>query len=141
VILGGWRTPSWSARGMARRIRRLTGAAEESVLPISYPLEHDFARIAADVVERVESRWPCDDPERTVEVDVIGISMGGLVARTAALRPAERPGHRGPPTGKRLRIRRLFTLGTPHRGAKLAPFVPLDPAARQMRPGSPLVRR
>jgi hypothetical protein len=55
--------------------------------------------------------------------------MGGLVARAAAI--ADPGGRRA-----RLRIRRLFTLGTPHRGARITPYLAPDPASRQMRPGS-----
>jgi hypothetical protein len=58
--------------------------------------------------------------------------MGGLIARAAAIPAAGR---------KRVRIARLFTLGTPHRGARLAPYIPLDPLVRNMRPGSDLLKR
>jgi pimeloyl-ACP methyl ester carboxylesterase len=63
----------------------------------------------------------------TVEVDVIGFSMGGLVARHAA-----RPNS----LGKRLNIRRLFTISSPHRGARLASLPTVDQRMIDMRPGS-----
>lgn len=134
VVIAGWRAPSWSSRLMAHRIRRVTGAQRDEVLPLAFPLALDLNAVAAAVVKRVEERWPSEDPDRTIEVDVVGISMGGLVARLAALTPQERG--EGAEGEKRLRIARLVTLGTPHRGAKLAPLVPLDPCAKCMRAGS-----
>ena len=43
--------------------------------------------------------------------------------------------------GKRLKVRRIFTLGTPHRGAILADRIALDSAARDLRPGSEFLHR
>ena len=60
-------------------------------------------------------------------VDVIGISMGGLVARYAALPRADEP---------TLQIRRLFTIATPHQGARLAAWPALNDLQRDMRAGS-----
>lgn len=134
VVLGGWRTWDVSTRGLASRIRRLVGTDRTRVLSVSFLLKSDLESMARKVIRRVEQRWPSDDPEQTIEVDVVGLSMGGLVARLAAAEP-------DPRTGKRLRIARLFTIGTPHRGAKLADHIAIDRAARQMRAGSALLRR
>ncbi len=49
--------------------------------------------------------------EEIPEVDVVAFSMGGLVARYAAIPDA---------AGHRLPIRRLYTISTPHEGARLA---------------------
>jgi hypothetical protein len=65
-------------------------------------------------------------------VDVVAVSMGGLVARTAWAEPTEV----GRNLGVRLNIKTLYTLGTPHRGAKIARWIHIDDAARQMIPGS-----
>jgi len=61
-------------------------------------------------------------PGRPPELDLIGISMGGLIARGLALAAPD------------IRIARIFTLATPHRGARMAPFVPIEPLAAAMRP-------
>lgn len=132
VVLGGWRSPAWQAGGMARRIVGVTSGDPADVLAISYVRTGRIDEAARLVCETVAARWPSPDPERTTEVDVIGVSMGGLVARAAA---AGMTGD-APPAPPRLRIRRLFTLGTPHRGARLAALVAPDAAARDMRPGS-----
>jgi pimeloyl-ACP methyl ester carboxylesterase len=137
VVLGGYRAPPWSAGGAAERLRRAIHPNPD-MLVISYPLGHDIPRIAADVVRRVEARWPGDDPHRTREIDVVGISMGGLVARAAAHTELL---DEVLSAGKRLRIARLFTMATPHRGATLARRIAPDPAARSMKPGSEFLAR
>ncbi len=67
------------------------------------------------------------------EVDVVAISMGGLVARYAAT-----PGDQDTAP---LAIRRLFTLASPHRGARLARYLHPDPRTRDMRAGSGFLAR
>lgn len=144
VVLNGYRGLPSLANRIARKLREMTSGDRADLLPISYTLDTDFDRIAAEVVRRVDARWPSADPDQTVEVDVVGISMGGLVARWAALPPAQR--FRGaastPPgkaTGKRLRIAHLFTISTPHRGAGFCDSLAPDAAARDMRRGSPFL--
>jgi pimeloyl-ACP methyl ester carboxylesterase len=69
-------------------------------------------------------------------VDVIAVSIGGVVARHAA---AATP----TPPGRRLRVARLFTISSPHRGAALAAF-PAMPfvggVQADLRPGSKFLR-
>jgi pimeloyl-ACP methyl ester carboxylesterase len=80
------------------------------------------------LIDRVEDSFGSTGTDETVEVDVIGFSMGGLVARHAA-----RPRSDG---GKRLNVRRLFTISTPHQGARMAGVMFLDQRANDMRVGS-----
>ncbi|MFJ9158367.1 esterase/lipase family protein [Streptomyces griseoviridis] len=61
-------------------------------------------------------------------VDVVGHSLGGLIARYYAQR-----------LGGDLRVRTLVTLGTPHSGTRVAPLANAHPIVRQMRPGSDLL--
>lgn len=135
VVLDGWRQPDFSARSLARLIRRLTGVAENRIVSESFLTRSTLDRMADDVVRRVERTWPSDDAEWTTEVDVVGFSMGGIVARAAAM-PGEAESAR-----KRLKIRRLYTIGTPHRGANLAKRIAMDKAARDMRPGTAFLER
>lgn len=79
---------------------------------------HEFARILADEVEQVIAETQSE------KVDLVGQSMGGLVIRSYL---AENSG--------RAKIRRVVTLGSPHRGSKLAVFG-RGQAAREMVPGS-----
>ncbi|MFE7132081.1 esterase/lipase family protein [Streptomyces sp. NPDC057638] len=62
------------------------------------------------------------------EVDVVGHSLGGLIARYYIQR-----------LGGDRRIRTLVTLGTPHSGTAVAPLASAHPIVRQMRPGSPVI--
>ena len=94
-----------------------------------------FDGAAKLVVEAVERYFPSDDPDRTVAVDVIGNSMGGVVARHAAAP--------GGGFGRRLDVRNLYTISSPHGGAVEADFFgPLAfGTARAMRTDSPFLRR
>ncbi|MFD9906661.1 esterase/lipase family protein [Streptomyces sp. NPDC059063] len=68
--------------------------------------------------------------ERTghARVDIVGHSLGGLIARYYAQR-----------LGGDARVRTLVTLGTPHAGTRVAPLADAHPIVRQMRPGSDVV--
>ncbi|MFJ3227812.1 esterase/lipase family protein [Streptomyces sp. NPDC086783] len=68
--------------------------------------------------------------ERTghARVDVVGHSLGGLIARYYAQR-----------LGGDSRIRTLVTLGTPHTGTRVVPLMNAHPIVRQMRPDSPVI--
>ncbi|MGW7362559.1 esterase/lipase family protein [Streptomyces sp. NPDC054841] len=62
------------------------------------------------------------------EVDIVGHSLGGLIARYYVQR-----------LGGDRRVRTLVTLGTPHSGTSVAPLASAHPIVRQMRPGSPVL--
>lgn len=59
------------------------------------------------------------------EVDIVGHSLGGLIARYYVQR-----------LGGDQRVRTLVTLGTPHGGTAVAPLASAHPIVRQMRAGS-----
>lgn len=151
VILNGYRgLPTLTAR-VASILTDMTSGDRGDFYTISYWWTTDLDAIAAEVVRQVDERWPCDDPQRTTEVDVVAISMGGLVARWAAMPPEERvrasggtgfDSEQSKPVarGKRLRIARLFTMGSPHRGAKLAETISPDRATHDMQGGSDFLK-
>lgn len=62
------------------------------------------------------------------EVDLIGHSLGGLVARHAVTIG-----------GAAARVGRVVTLGSPHRGTRTS-VLGIGPASREMRPDSPYLR-
>lgn len=134
VVLSGWRAGSFVSNNLTCRLLRLTSHDGDDFLTVSYLDLSNMDSMVNRVVRRVDERWPSDDPAETIEVDVVGISMGGLIARLAATQPDDDPD--GRPTRQRLRIRNLYTIGSPHRGAKLAESIALDAAARNMRPDS-----
>jgi pimeloyl-ACP methyl ester carboxylesterase len=143
VVLNGYHGFPTIANRIARKLRAATSDDPKDFLAISYFFGTDIDAMTQQVFREVEARWPSADPEWTTEVDVVGISMGGLIARWAELRPEERV-RKGRPahafeSGKRLRIKRLFTLGSPHRGATMAEWLRLDSAAADMRAGSPFL--
>ncbi len=143
VVLAGYRAWHLGIAEIAATLARATSGERRDVLAVSYMFHTDIDEIAALVVRRVEERWPSDDPLRTREVDVVAVSMGGIVARWAALPARQRSldGRHQSPAFKQLRVARLFTLATPHRGARLAGVLQPDAAARDMAAGSPLLVR
>ncbi len=132
VVIGGFADPLGLAPDrLGRTLRRLTG--DDRVLSVSMGGVVTFDGARHKTLASVQEAFPTNDPHETVEVDVVGFSMGGLVARSAAVDPAE-----GGPSADalpRLRIARLFTIATPHRGAAVA-RLPLGPLVRDMSPGS-----
>ncbi|MEU4132276.1 esterase/lipase family protein [Streptomyces wuyuanensis] len=61
-------------------------------------------------------------------IDIVGHSLGGLIARYYVQR-----------LGGDRRVRTLVTLGTPHAGTSVAPLASAHPIVRQMRPGSAVI--
>ncbi|WEO95785.1 alpha/beta fold hydrolase [Streptomyces sp. FXJ1.172] len=61
-------------------------------------------------------------------VDIVGHSLGGLIARYYVQC-----------LGGDLRVRTLVTLGTPHAGTRAVPLADAHPIVRQMRPGSGVI--
>jgi len=149
VILCGYHTPALRAQSIVRALSNATGTPREDFLVVSYVMMANFDAIARYTVGKIEERWPSESAYETQPVDVIGISMGGLVGRYAAI-PRERrrlsrdegfhsdsqPAPASDPSSKRLNMKRLFTFATPHRGATLAQTVAPDSLARDMRSGS-----
>jgi pimeloyl-ACP methyl ester carboxylesterase len=88
----------------------------------------ELAMLVRDEVERIYAREPGLPP-----LTVIGHSKGGLIAAWWVKR-----------LGGHERVRTVITLGTPHRGTRIAwagvPFGWLAPSAMQMRPGSAFLR-
>jgi len=103
--------------------RSLAQNGRHQVESLNYsPLTCDI-RTAAELLGRhIE-----DICERTgsSRVDIVGHSLGGLIARYYVQR-----------LGGDLRVRMLVTLGTPHSGTSVVPLANAHPIVRQMRPGS-----
>lgn len=110
VVLDGIGPPlaSWL---LADRLKRAVG--DDRVVGVTFVFAGSFDECRRRVIEAVERRFPSSDPDYTREVDVVAVSMGGVVARYAAVPPVRC-------SGKRLNIARLFTISSPHRGADMA---------------------
>ncbi|MEV6382983.1 alpha/beta fold hydrolase [Streptomyces sp. NPDC051773] len=90
------------------------------------PLTCDI-RAAADLLGRhIEDLCERTGQER---VDVVGHSLGGLIARYYVQR-----------LGGDHRVRTLVTLGTPHGGTRAVPLADAHPIVRQMRPDSEVMQ-
>lgn len=106
--------------------RALTRHGPHHVECLNYsPLTCDI-RAAADLLGRHVEEI-CARTGRH-EVDIVGHSLGGLIARYYVQR-----------LGGDRRVRTLVTLGTPHSGTTVAPLASAHPIVRQMRPGSPVI--
>lgn len=122
VIVSGYHSPSIPAKNLARILKQWC-RPHEPPLVVSYAFARQTTVAEEAVVGSIERRgWG-----RT-EVDIIGISMGGVLARAVI-------------ASGRVRAARLMTLASPHRGAMLAEFVRPDSAAADLRRGSAFLER
>lgn len=110
-----------SAFAVLRRSLHQHGWPQVQALNYS-PLIGDIRAAAEQLGRHVEA--VCAHTGRR-RIDVVGHSLGGLIARYYVQR-----------LGGDLRIRTLVTLGTPHSGTRAVPALAPHPIIRQMRPGS-----
>lgn len=105
-------------------LRRALGAGRRRrVATYNYsPFTRDLRATACDLARVVEELCARTGHQ---EVDLVGHSLGGLVGRYYVQR-----------LGGDRRVRTLVTLGTPHSGTRVAPFMNAHPLVRQMRPES-----
>jgi pimeloyl-ACP methyl ester carboxylesterase len=141
VVVGGFMDVGVAAPPVAEQLRRATG--DGRVISVSVGLCPTFNACRERVIAAVDEAFPSTDPLWTTEVDVVGYSMGGIVARYAGSGIAE-AGSGAVPTSaravRRLRIGRLFTISSPHRGAMLAKALPvLNSLQADMRAESPFM--
>ncbi len=144
VVLGGWGDLlGLPPAHLARLLRQATG--DDRIIAIGYGGCLNFDACRSRTIKHIEKAFPSGDPDLTTEVDVIGFSMGGIVARYTAIpqssedlaQPAaDDVGH----PGKRLNIARLYTISTPHRGAFIASKIAPGKLARDMKPDAPFMQ-
>ena len=132
VIIGGFLDLDVSPPLFEHYFRGLTGPGKIVTVSVGQFISFDACR--QHVLDLVDRECPCTDPLWTAEVDVIGASLGGLVARYSAA-PSLDPAH-----PRRLRIARLFSISSPHSGAKLAETAGFLPFHKDMRPGSAFLK-
>ncbi|MBB6431675.1 lipase family alpha/beta hydrolase [Algisphaera agarilytica] len=137
VFVGPFMDPcvaEWVSVGQAKRYF----TDDERIGGVSFVLWDSFDSCRAKTIRKVDKLFPPEDADsdETVEVDVIAFSMGGLVARYAALPPDPECGQT-----RRLKIRRLYTIASPHRGANWAPLGFWNSLARDMNADSDFLAR
>lgn len=128
IILCGWLDPGLAGTDLRRKFTRWT--RDDRIASVSFNAAASMDECRKRVIETVEQRFPSEDDNWTAEVDVVAVSMGGLIARHAAAGPADAT------SLKRLNIVRLFTICTPHQGARRASLPPLNRQMADMRKGS-----
>ncbi|MBN8597091.1 MAG: hypothetical protein J0L78_05385 [Planctomycetes bacterium] len=132
IVFSGYRVPGLFAGQLASNLARLTTGSTDRFRMFAYPFDGDIEPLVNRLATIIGREFGLEATgDSTTPVDVVGISMGGIVGRLAAARARSRPG--GVP---RVDVRRLFTIGTPHRGARLALKVHVDRAATDMQPRS-----
>ncbi|MFJ9415723.1 esterase/lipase family protein [Streptomyces sp. NPDC101227] len=109
---------------LLRRALRRHGWRHLEALNYS-PLTCDLRKTAELLGRHVEAVCARTGHRR---VDIVGHSLGGLIARYYVQR-----------LGGDARVRTLITLGTPHSGTRIAPLMSAHPIVRQMRPNSEVI--
>ncbi len=123
VFLAGISDPSISSGAMVQAIRpTLKGPMVE----LNFFDEFTFDGARQKLLREVAAQLGCDI-DHIPPVDVVAFSMGGLVARYGAISDA---------SGRRLPIARLYTVSTPHEGARMAGIPMGIPQGEDMCPTS-----
>jgi pimeloyl-ACP methyl ester carboxylesterase len=166
VVLGGWGDMlGMPPAHLAKQLRAATG--DDRIISIGFGGCLTFDACRKRVLKRIDKAFPPDSDGWTTEVDVIGFSMGGIVARYTAASPPppEAPEGSHPPPEtlapsteastitsspteeanitpvRRLHINRLYTICTPHRGALMSTVIAPGQLARNMKPGSEFMQK
>jgi pimeloyl-ACP methyl ester carboxylesterase len=130
VIVSGFGDLGIPAKALTGRFRSVFD--DRRILAVSFVGCRTFDACADRLITAVQAKFPSASPDKTVKVDVVAVSMGGLVSRYAAV----------PRSGRRhLRINRLFTISSPHRGADLAILPTFAPIQVDMRSGSTFLQK
>jgi pimeloyl-ACP methyl ester carboxylesterase len=109
-------------------------SSDAILIPVSVGFCNSFGECRDKVISAVDAACPSNDPIWTNEVDVVGVSLGGLVARFAAAPSLD------PSRPRRLKIARLFSISSPQSGAKIAETAPATEFDRDLRPGSDFLK-
>lgn len=128
VLLNGYHAWHGVVASLQRTLVKLVSQREADFFDVSYATMTDFAAVRRHVIDEIVRVHGLE-----TEVDLVGISMGGLVSRMIA---CEWPGD-----ARRVRVHRIFTIASPHVGARLARRVHVDAAARDMIAGSEMLQR
>lgn len=125
LVLGGYADPGFATSHIRNRFApRLRDA---TIITVTFGDTRSMEDARRHLLDTLQSQLPSDDLGATVEVDVVASSMGGLIARYAAM----------PREGQRtLRAARIYTISTPHVGASMANAFHWTDLTRELQPGS-----
>lgn len=127
VIIGGYADPGIIVSQLAAKLRRVL-ADVTPIITVAPGWTWTMEDARRRLLDKVEQELARTGQDLSIEVDVVGYSMGGLVARCAAMPDADDP--------RRLNIVRLMTIATPHQGADWAQLPTLEDRVVDMRAGS-----
>jgi len=127
LVLSGIHDPGLVVSSVANRLRGIT-TDDAKIQTVSFFGADTFDACRKRVLDKADALAADRGDSGDVEIDVVAVSMGGLVARYAAMPRAE--------DDRSLRIKRLFTISSPHRGASMAGLPTFDRRIIDMRPGS-----
>ncbi|HEV7734443.1 MAG TPA: hypothetical protein VGR62_19880 [Candidatus Binatia bacterium] len=119
VLVSGWAMPAGASTPLVRRLRRQGWARVYPLGLGAWSSLDDGARRLDDALATLRRTHDVGD------VDVIAVGLGGLAVRALLRRD-----------GRRARIRRVLTLGTPHQGTTACPWLRVGPWAADVRPGA-----
>lgn len=122
VVVGGMFDPGFSTGWVSSQFRAIS-QKHDKIIRVNLFGHLSFWGYRREILDQVDRAVPADKNGRRDDVDVIAFSLGGLAARYAAIPQND---GRAP-----LRIARLFTISTPHRGAALADILPLIAAVQR----------
>jgi hypothetical protein len=128
VFLAGIGDPAVSSGALRAGVMR---TLEGPVVEMSFIDELTFDGARAKVLRETAGQLGVE-VDALPEVDVVAFSMGGIVARFAAMPDA---------SGRFLRIKRLYTLSSPHEGARMAAAPFGVPQGDDMVPTSDFIAR
>lgn len=134
LVLGGYMDPGMASGSLARALRSAIGPQAE-IVAVSFG---DCTSMAQCRDRVLAATRPLRDARPECAFDVVANSMGGLVARYCALGDDEIAACGLPPPAQPglLRIHHLYTICTPHLGAKMAEGPLGSPLTKDMRPRS-----
>jgi hypothetical protein len=128
VVIGGYMDPDISPLFLTDFFDGVT--RDSKIISVSLCWCGNMEDCRQTIIDAVDRACPNSDPRWTTEVDVVGASLGGLAARYAAADSLD-PHH-----ARRLKIARLFSISSPHAGAKMAKLSPIPGFNRQLQQGS-----
>jgi pimeloyl-ACP methyl ester carboxylesterase len=132
LVFSGWGDPGVVSLQLARDLAAV--ALDPSIETQQFFTSWTMDQCRRTAIEAAQKLTPPDhDPaDGPFEIDVVGKSMGGLIARELARDQAAAD-------DPVVRVVRIFTIATPHRGARMASWPTFDPKVVAMRPGSPFL--
>jgi pimeloyl-ACP methyl ester carboxylesterase len=134
LVLGGYMDPGFAAGSLERALGRVC-ADGTRIMTVSFGDCTSMAQCRDRVLAATQA---IRDADPDCSFDVVANSMGGLVARYCALSPTTVAdcGLPMPVPAGALRIHHLYTICTPHLGARMAEGAFGSPMTQDMRPGS-----